>query len=102
MNEEIIKKDIIKTINFNQQDLINDIIKLHVPSGQIDCDPCFSKGVFYKNGKVKIPIFRYDIEPQLLSVEKCDCRNLPLKDNSINSVSVFLWTTSIKVFFSVT
>ena len=80
------KTNVIKTINFNQQDLINDVIKLHIPSGQIDCDPCFSKGVFYKNGKVKIPPFRYDIEPQLDSVEKCDCRKLPLKDNSINSL----------------
>ena len=97
MIEELIPvKKIIKTINFNQQDLINDIIKLHIPSGQIDCDVTYSKGVFYKNGKVKIPSFRYDIEPQLDSVQKCDCRNLPLKDNSINSLmydppSWFLW-----------
>jgi len=79
-------KDVIKSINFSQQDIINNIIKLHIPSGEIDCDPCFSKGVFYKNGKVKEPKYKFDIEPQREDVIKCDCKNLPLNNDSINSL----------------
>ena len=87
MIEELIPvKKIIKSINFNQQDIINDILELHVPTKQIDCDPTYSKGVFYKNEKVKEPKYKYDIEPQRKDVIKCDCRNLPLKDNSIYSL----------------
>ncbi len=79
-------KNIIKSINFNQQEIINNIIDLHIPSGLIDVDVTFGRGLFYKNEKVKIPPFRYDIKPRISSIIKCDCRSLPLKNSSINSI----------------
>ena len=78
--------DIIKTIGYNQHDMINDIIKLHVPSGRIDADVTFSKGVFYKNGKVKEPRYKYDINPVVPGVIKANAKDLPLDDNSLSTI----------------
>lgn len=73
---------VIKSISYNQEEIIQDILKLHVPQGFIDCDPTYSKGVFYK--KLDKPKLKFDINPVKDDVVQSDCRNLPLKDNSIN------------------
>ena len=96
------KMNIIKSISFNQQEIINNIIELHIPLKIIEVDVTFGRGLFYKNDKVKLPPFRYDIEPRTPGIVKCDCRNLPLKDSSINSLIMdppFLATTgkSLKI-----
>lgn len=86
----------IKSISFDQQEIINNIIKLHIPSLTIDCDATYSKGVFYKDGVIPQPKYKYDINPQIEGVELADCRNLPLSDNSIDSLMFdppFLATT---------
>lgn len=71
-------------------------MKLHVPSGKIDCDPTYSIGNFYKNTGIEDPQYKFDINPQLDSVTYGDSRNLPLQDNSINCIMFdppFLATT---------
>lgn len=78
--------DIIKSINYNQTDIINNIINLHLKNKEIDCDPTYSKGVFYKKNNIKPPKLKFDLYPQIEGVEKCDSINLPLIDNSLNSI----------------
>lgn len=39
----------IKSISYDQSQIIKDILQIHVPEHKIDCDPTFSKGVFYDN-----------------------------------------------------
>lgn len=78
--------DIIKSTNYNQIDLINDIIKLHVPQGFIDCDCTYSVGNFYKDGKIKEPLYKFDINPTNENVIKADCRNLPLQKESLSCI----------------
>jgi tRNA G10 N-methylase Trm11 len=56
---------------------------LHVPSHQIDCDPTYSKGNFYKNTGISEPQYKFDILPQSEDVVYGDCRNLPLENESI-------------------
>lgn len=75
--------EIIKSINYSQEEIIKDIIKLYLPEG-IECDTTYSKGVFYKN--IEEPKLKFDLVPQKEGVIQADCRNLPLKDNSINSI----------------
>ena len=75
--------NVIKSIDYNQEVIIQDILKLHVPQGFIDCDPTYSKGVFYKNVYDQ-PKLKFDIKPVVPDVVQADCRHLPLKDNSIN------------------
>lgn len=80
----------IKSINYNQQEIINDILKLYVKSGEIDLDPCYSKGNFYKNGIVKQPKIKCDINPSVQGVEFGDCTkligNFGIKENSLNCI----------------
>lgn len=88
--------DIIKSVSEDQIEIIKNIIKLYIPSGQIDCDCTYSKGNFYSNNEITRPKYNYDIIPQYDFVQKADSRNLPLEDNSINSIMFdppFLATT---------
>ena len=75
--------EIIKSINYSQEEIIKDIIKLYLPEG-IECDVTYSKGVFYKN--IEEPKLKFDLVPQKEGVIQADCRDLPLKDNSLGSI----------------
>ena len=52
------QEQLIKSISFNQSEIIKGILKLHVPNETIDCDPTYSKGNFYNNTEIKE--FNYD------------------------------------------
>jgi len=75
--------DLIKSISFDQDEILNWILRLYVPDG-FDLDPTFSKGLFYRN--IAPPRLRFDINPQVEGVEQADCTNLPLDDGSIGSI----------------
>lgn len=78
---------VIKSVSYDQQEILNNILKLHVPSGVYDCDLTTSKGNFYKNGVVPMPRLKYDKHPQVEGV-------LPLEDaeklegGSLNSIVI--------------
>lgn len=76
----------IKSISYDQTEILSNIISLYVPSGQIELDPCYSKGVFYKDCIVPEPKIKMDISPQITDVKQFDCRNLPFDDSSISSI----------------
>jgi tRNA G10 N-methylase Trm11 len=87
---------IIKSISYDQSEIIQGILKLHVPAQKIDMDATYSIGNFYKNTGIQEPEYKYDINPQLPGVEYGDCRCLPLDDNSLNCIMFdppFLATT---------
>jgi hypothetical protein len=75
---------IIKSISYDQSEIINNILNLHVPLHKIDLDPTYSKGNFYNNTGIDKPKYKFDILPQLNEVKYGDSRNLPLDNNSIN------------------
>lgn len=86
----------IKSISYDQSEIINGILQLHVPQGYIDCDPTYSVGNFYKNTGIEQPKYKYDIEPQIQDVVQADCRQLPIENNSLNCIMFdppFLATT---------
>jgi tRNA G10 N-methylase Trm11 len=76
--------DLIKSIGYDQGEILRNILKLHVPEGKIDCDPTFSTGAFYNGTGIAIPLYRFDISPQRSDVVQADARNLPLADSSIS------------------
>ena len=85
----------IKSISYDQTEIISAILKLHVPTNTIDCDPTYSKGNFYNNTGVAVPRYRFDISPSG-ETEYADCRHLPLENESINCMMFdppFLATT---------
>ena len=86
----------IKTISYEQSEIIKWILDLHVPNGRIDCDPTYSKGNFYNNTGIEHPKWKYDIIPQAVGVEYGDSRKLPLSNQSIDCMMFdppFLATT---------
>lgn len=88
--------ELIKSISYDQSEIISGILKLHVPLGKIDCDPTYSKGNFYKNTGIEAPVFKFDIEPQTQDTIAADARKLPLENNCLDCVMFdppFLATT---------
>lgn len=73
----------IKSISFDQNEIIQNIIDLYEPNG-IECDPTYSKGNFYKT--IAKPALKFDLLPQSEDVVQADCRNLPLASESVNSI----------------
>ena len=80
--ETLFGTKVIKSVSFNEQEIIRDILYLHCDSKPIECDPTYSIGNFYKNGLTK-PKYKFDINPQTKGVVKSCSTNLPLDDDSI-------------------
>ena len=55
---------VIKSISDDQQEILNSIIKLYIKEGCIQADFTFSKGIFYSNGNVVVPEYRFDKYPK--------------------------------------
>ena len=86
----------IKSISYDQSEIIKWILHLHVPKCHIDCDPTYSKGNFYNNTGIEHPTNKFDILPQVEGVKYGDSRELHLADTSINCMMFdppFLATT---------
>jgi hypothetical protein len=85
----------VKSISYDQEEIIQWILDLHVPNKIIDLDPTYSKGNFYK-GKILPPKYKYDIAPQFDDVLYADIKNLPVPSDFLNCIMVdlpFLSTT---------
>ena len=76
--------DLVKSIGYDQGEIIRNILRLHVPEGRINCDPTFSTGAFYNGTGVDPPALRFDISPQAEGVVEADARHLPLEDDAIS------------------
>lgn len=77
---------LIRSISYSQEEIIRNILRLHVPNKKIDCDPTYSVGNFYKNTSIPDPAYKFDISPQIEGVLYGDARSLPLKDSSISCI----------------
>lgn len=75
----------LKSVFENEQELLKGIIQIHLNNKDIDCDPMFFKGNFYKNG-INKPKFIFDINPIVNYCPKGDATNLPLENDSLNSI----------------
>ena len=75
----------ISTINFDEQEIIRDILYLHSDGKYIDCDPTFSVGNFYKNGLPK-PKYCFDKTPQVDGVIEGTSDNMPIEKESISVI----------------
>ena len=86
----------IKSISYDQSEIIKGILDLHVKNKKIDCDPTYSIGNFYKNTGIEEPTYKFDINPKVDGVKFGDSRNLPLENCSIDCMMFdppFLATT---------
>lgn len=76
--------DVIKSISYDQNEILANIIKLYCPNG-FDLDPTYSKGNYYK--VIPKPTYYSDINPQAKDVVKADCRCLPYPDASFKAIN---------------
>lgn len=74
----------IKSVYNTQDEIIQNIIHLYLGGMDIQCDPTYSKGVFYKN--INKPIHKFDITPRSVEVIKSCSTELPLPDKCVKSV----------------
>ena len=87
---------LVKSISYDQGEILRGILRLHVKNQKIDCDPTYSVGNFYKNTGVDDPAYKFDIDPKVEGVLQGDSRDLPLDDCSIDCLMFdppFLATT---------
>jgi len=76
-----------KSVFEDEQELLKAIIDIHLDNKDIELDPMYYKGNFYKNG-INKPKYKFDINPQTDDVVKADAGFLPIPIcfESINSV----------------
>lgn len=77
--------EVISTINYDQHQIIKDIITLHCPQG-IELDPTYSKGVFYSKSGIEQPKYKSDLFPQVEGVVESDASQLKYENDSISSI----------------
>jgi len=75
----------IRSVMRSDTTALRAILKLHCRVSQIDLDPTYSKGGFYKKG-IKQPRIKIDIEPQMKDVIPADVTRLPLKNESVEVI----------------
>jgi len=76
---------IIKTVYSDQYEILKAIETLYLKNG-IEVDPTYSKGVFYKKGNISQPKMKFDLYPQTVDTIKASAENLPLEDQSVESI----------------
>ena len=97
---------LIKSVSDDQQEILNNIIRLYIKEGYIQADFTFSKGVFYSDNNVIVPEYRFDKYPKqcegVLDLKKA---NRLIEDGTLHSCIVDLpflvtkkeWTKNCKM-----
>lgn len=96
-------KKIIKSVSYNQHEILYNIMNIHNNGKPFDCDMTYSKGNFYgtfkilgHNGcqeqiEIPTPKFKFDVCPISDDIEKIEVDGeLPLENKSISSIVVDL------------
>lgn len=96
-------KDVIKSISYNQHEILYNIMRMHNEGRPFDCDMTYSIGNFYgdfnitdTNGEeirvtIHQPKYKFDVCPQTEDTVKIEPEgDLPLEDGSIESIVIDL------------
>ena len=76
-----------KSVFDNEQELLKAIIDVHLDGKDIECDPMYFKGNFYKDG-INKPKHIYDINPQVSECKEGNACKLSeyIDKNSLNNI----------------
>lgn len=77
------KPEVIRSVYFEQDEILRGIIKLHCQNG-FDCDMTYGNGVFWRN--LPQPKYKFDIDPQIDGVMQACSTNLPVSPQAFRSV----------------
>lgn len=78
------KGEIVFSLAFDQSKIIKDIIRLYNKGQAFDLDPTYSRGVMWRN--LPKPKLKFDLNPQLTNVRQSSSDNLPLENQSVDSI----------------
>jgi len=78
--------ELVKSVSDNDAEILKGILDLHSIDGTVDVDPTYSKGNFYKRTGIPEPKFKSDLYPADDSIVKASADDLPLPDNSVNTI----------------
>ena len=76
-----------KSVFNNEQELIKTILEIHNNGKDIECDPMYNKGMFYK-ALLNKPKYRFDINATKQNYDAIDgdATNLPLATETLESI----------------
>ena len=73
-----------KSVFENEQECIKALLEIHNDGKDIECDPMYFKGNFYK--EINKPKYKFDLNPQVPECKYGDATNLPLENGSLNNI----------------
>lgn len=83
MVQQLLDNKHLSSVFNNECELLNSILKLHNNDKDIELDPMYFRGMFYREF-INKPKYRFDINPLSKDVEKANAKELPIKSESIN------------------
>ena len=95
-NKSVSYNSIIRSVSYNQKEILSNIIKLYNNGEPFYCDMTYSSGKFYSEDKseefyVPQPIVKLDVEPKTEDTVLIEpWGTLPFEDKSINSIVIDL------------
>lgn len=81
------RKFIISSISDSQDEILSNILRLHIKQSRFDCDLTYSIGVFYRH--IPQPKLKFDKYPQVDDVRPLDEFN-NIEDGSLHSIVIDL------------
>lgn len=79
-----LRDEIAFSLSFNQDKILKDIMRLHNKGQAFDVDCTYSTGVMWRN--LIPPLFKFDLNPQADDIRQASADNLPLPDESVDSI----------------
>ena len=86
---KLLNDNIIRSVSFDQHEILCNILRLHIKQGFFDADFTYSIGEFYSKGIVPRPRLQYDKYPQMEGVEPLEEAE-SIANSSIKAVVVDL------------
>lgn len=85
MSMTLFGQDVIKSISFDEGEILRSIQELHCPDW-FELDPCYSIGRFYNDFGIPEPKYKFDLYPQARDVVEGNANKLPFTNQSIASI----------------
>ena len=76
-----------KSVFENEQDLLQSIIDIHLDGKDIQVDPMYFKGNFYKNG-INKPLHISDLNPENENIKEMDFENSTYDSDSYDNIII--------------
>lgn len=84
VKRKVQRSDVIFSLDFDEKKIIQAIMYLYLDGRPFDCDPTYSRGVFWKG--LPEPRYKFDLYPQTNDTVQASSDKLPFEDGELTSV----------------